>query len=113
MPGEILWPKNGLPEWVIPNIGANFGWCDFRVHGPVRAPGRFAVGQEQFFDWPECDPFCFDDGIGSGDEGHTWFNYDGVWSKLESPNNLMLRVVIGEGGAVSPTSLGRIKGLYR
>jgi hypothetical protein len=112
-----VWPGNGIPQFVIPEGGPEGGgyynWYEFPVGWPPSDMRRFAAGQEQFFDWPECDPFCFDDGGASGVETHTWFGYDGVWSKAEEPNNLMLRVVAGYYGAVAPTSLGRIKALYQ
>ena len=98
---------------VVPGVGANFGWCDFKVGWGLGGTSRFAVGQEQFFDWPECDPFCFDDGECAGGTNHTWFKCDDAWSKFGASNTLMLRVVITPGGAVAPTSLGRVKALYR
>lgn len=108
-----MWPENGQPKFVIPEVSRNCNWYEFAVGWPPGDKRRFLVGQEQFFNWPECDPFCFDDGEDVADEKHTWFGYDGVWSKSEGPNNLMLRVVAGYYGAVAPTSLGRIKALYQ
>ncbi len=112
VPGEILWPENGQPKLVIPEGDGNSGWYEFPVAWPPRDKREFLVGQEQFFDWPECDPFCFDDND-SANEKHTWLNCDGVWSRTVAPNNLMLRLVAGYYGAVAPTSLGRIKALYQ
>ncbi len=113
MPGEILWPENGFPKLVFAGSCANGGWHEFLVGWPPGRKRQFLAGQEQFSDWPDSNPFCFDDGEGATNGNHTWFRYDGAWSSFEAPNNLMLRVVVDSGGAVSPTSLGRIKGLYR
>ena len=113
VPGEIVWPKSGTPEFVVPKNVSGSPWCDFRAVWVPGSSTRFAVGQEQFFDGPDCNAFCFDDGGTTGAQSHTWFCYEGVWSKCEGPNNLMLRVVGSYGGAVAPTSLGRIRGLYR
>jgi hypothetical protein len=113
VPGEIVWPRSGTPEFVIPKDFTGSQWCEFRALWTPGSSPRFVAGQEQFLDGPACNAFCFDDGGTAGDESHTWSGYDGVWSKYEEPNNLMLRVVGGYGGAVAPTSLGRIKALYQ
>lgn len=112
MPGKILWPENGQPKLVIPEGDGNSRWYEFPVEWPPGEKRKFLVGQEQFFDWPDCDLFCFDDDD-MAIQNHTWLNYDGVWSRTVAPNNLMLRLVAGFYGAVAPTSLGRIKALYQ
>ena len=112
VPGEIVWPESGTPKWVIPNIDENFAWCDFDVLW-VAYPYRSVVAaQEQFFDWPECDAACFDD-YGTV-QAHTWFKTSSAagWARYEGPN-LMLRLVLDVIGRVDPSSLGRIKALYR
>ncbi len=113
VPGAILWPENGTPQVVTPKDSAIAGWYEFQVGWPPLEKRQFIVGQEQYYDWPDCDPFCFDDNGDGAAEKHTWLRYEGRWSKFAAPNNLMLRIMAGYYGAVSPTSLGRIKGLYR
>lgn len=102
-----------MPKLVIPEGNKDSNWYEFFVGWPPMGERRFLAGQEQFFDWPDCDSFCFDDGEGAGDERHTWFKNDGVWSKFVASNSLMLRVIAGYYGTVAPTSLGRIKALYQ
>jgi hypothetical protein len=97
---------------VIPEGDGNSGWYEFLVGWAPRDKRKFLVGREQFFDWPNCDPFCFDDNA-NVNEKHTWLKCDGVWFRTVAPNNLMLRAVAGYYGAVAPTSLGRVKALYQ
>jgi hypothetical protein len=113
VPGAILWPENGEPKLVIPDEGTIAGWYEFPVVWPPLGKWQFLVGQEQYYDWPNCDSFCFDDNEFITTEKHTWFGSEGRWSNFEATNNLMMRIMAGYIGAVSPTSLGRIKGLYR
>jgi hypothetical protein len=111
VPGSIVWPRNGEPKLVIPHTDCGWGWCDFNVYWPLENY-RFVAAREQFFNGPDCDAACFDDDSGVTRDKHTWLKCDGEWSKHEGAN-LMLRVVVGDMGAVSPTSLGKVKGLYR
>jgi hypothetical protein len=70
----------------------------------------FVAAWEQFYDSPECDAASFDDGGWHCE--HSWYGYDGLWSKLDAAN-FMLRVRADIIGAVAPASLGRVKALYR
>ena len=109
VPGEMLWPENGVPKWVRPELGSFEGWCDFRVLCVPRDT-TFIAAWEQFYDLPNCDAASFDTGAWRGD--HTWYRQNGDWKRWEG-TNLMLRVRVASGGAVTPVSLGRVKALYR
>jgi hypothetical protein len=110
VPGEIIWPENGEPKFVVPGHGSYGGWCDFSVMWMPRS-WSFVAAVEQFYDPPDCDPVSFDGG--SWQSEHTWHFVDGVWARPEPGANLMLRVQAEIIGAVVPASLGRVKALYR
>ena len=109
VPGEMLWPHDGNPKWVRPEMACVEGWCDFSVMWVPRDV-RFVAAWEQYYDLPDCDAASFDTGPWRG--GHTWHRENGEWKKVEG-KNLMLRVIVDAGGAVAPASLGRVKALYR
>jgi hypothetical protein len=113
VPGSILWPANGEPKWVKPDTDAEMTWCDFDVLWVAYPHRSVLAAQEQFYDWPECDTACFDDGSGP-DHGRTWFKAPWTvgWISYEG-SNLMLRLHLDLVGRVSPSSLGRVKALYR
>jgi hypothetical protein len=110
VPGKILWPTNGEPLWVRPEIGSYCGWYDFRVDwmGPWNV---FLAAVEQYYDPPNCDAVSFD--AGSWQSEHTWYAVDGAWMRFDQGTNLMLRVQAELQGGVAPSSLGRVKALYR
>ncbi len=109
VPGEIIWPANGEPQWVRPEIGYLAGWYDFSVEW-IPSSYTFVAAWEQFYDLPDCDAASFDTGAWQSE--HSWYKYDDDWAKVDG-TNLMLRVRADIVGDVAPASLGRIKALYQ
>jgi hypothetical protein len=109
VPGEIIWPVNGDPQWVKPDLVYAAGWCDFSVEWyPIS--DVFIAAREQFYDVPDCDAAAFD--AASWQVEHTWFRGPDDWVKTNDAT-LMLRVLAELRGDVEPASLGRVKALYR
>jgi len=117
VPGERIWPEGGKPKSVKPS--GPKGWQWFNVSWTL--PGRhysFIAGIEQYYDYPNCDPYCVDDNPTF--RGHSWEYYGGMWGlPVEPPHwpyiNHMVRVRVETGRtfpAVEPTSIGRVKALY-
>ena len=110
LPGSLLWG----PKLVVGS--GSYGWKDFSVNWAL--PGgvnAFLVGQEQYRDNPNCDPFCIDDNAAF--RGHSWMNTTGRWQAFYSDKtapyrNVMIRVTVDDALEVAPTSLGRVKALY-
>ncbi len=115
-PGNIIWPTSGVPKLVKGSGQGMFVWCEFDI-GWTLPDGTtaFAAGQEQFFLPPYCDPYCFDDDVEN--RWHTWHKGPKDPWRLHSSSrkdkNLMLRVILSGDVAIHPTSLGRVKALYR
>ena len=80
----------------------------------------FVAAEEQFYNWPTCDPWAVDDNATF--RKHSWYYFEGSWSPMTGVNveispyyNLMLRVWVEPGQTfpgVAPTSIGRVKALY-
>jgi hypothetical protein len=115
VPGSLMWPAGG-GYFFKPSGLSGHVWVEINVGWtcPVTA---FVAAQEQFYNWPNCDPWAVDSNPTF--RRHSWQYYGGSWSTISSPNiapyfNLMLRVVVdNEASAVKPASIGRVKALYR
>ncbi|UCH78726.1 MAG: hypothetical protein JSU81_01890 [Candidatus Coatesbacteria bacterium] len=114
VPAGIIWPTSGVPRFVKGRGEGYNVWCEFDV-GWTLPPGvnTFVAAQEQFFIPPHCDPFIFDDD--NVREPHTWFKgpKDPWVNQSLHGHTLMLRVIMKGEVSVEPTSIGRVKALYR
>lgn len=115
VPAEIIWPESGVPKFVKGSGRGLVVWCEFDV-GWTLPPGlnTFIAAQEQFFLPPNCDPFIFDDAVKV--KTHTWFRSlpQYIWENRSwEGHTLMLRVIMQGEVSVTPTSVGRVKALYR
>lgn len=111
VPGSLLWG----PAFVLPT-GAT-GWKEFSVGWTLPAGVyKFLAGQEQFYNYPNCDPYLIDNNPTY--VGHSWMYTGGNWRPFENPytlpyRNLVIRVIVNdETVTVAPTSVGRVKALY-
>ena len=95
------------------------GWQWFNVNWVLpRANYSFMAGMEQYYNYPNCDPYCVDDNPTF--RGHSWVYYGGMWGYMTEPFhwpyiNNMIRVRVETGHTfpgVAPTSVGRVKALY-
>jgi hypothetical protein len=120
VPGSMLWPTSGDPYFFKPNNSniQSHIWVEFDVDWTCPSV-RFVAAQEQFYDYPYCDPFSLDNNTDF--VGHTWRYYQGIWEAFpEYPNltpyrNAMIRVWVEPGQefpGVTPSSIGRVKALY-
>jgi hypothetical protein len=120
VPGSMLWPTSGSPYFFKPSGGIQAHiWVEFNVDWTCPSQ-KFLAAQEQFYNWPTCDPFSID--INPTNLGHSWQYYDAAWSPLNinfegaGPyRNLMIRVWVEPGQefhGVAPSSIGRVKALY-
>jgi len=116
VPGSMIWPAGGVGNFVKPTGGE--GFKTFWVGHFLTSP-KFAAAVEQYYDYPQCDPYFTD--TNETFLNHSWQKEEGTpWKKLEGltnyPNrNLMLRVTVQldyAEVAVSPATLGRVKALY-
>jgi len=114
-PGAKLWPEaEGRFVKATGTEGFKTFWVNYYI-----TRTKFVAAVEQFYDYPECDPyFC--------DTNPTYLKYawqkDGAasWEYLAGHSaypyrNLILRVIFRTGYSeinVAPTSLGRVKALY-
>jgi hypothetical protein len=113
-----LWPTAGGGYFFKPSGLEGHVWVEINVGWTCPATA-FIAAQEQFYNWPNLDPWAVDSNPTF--LRHSWQYYGGVWSPLSSANieiapyyNLMLRVVVdNETLTVAPSSLGRVKALYR
>jgi hypothetical protein len=117
VPGERIWPEGGKPKFVKPS--APGGWQWFIVNWTLpRANYSFMAGMEQYYDYPNCDPYCVDDN--PIPHGHSWVYYGGMWGYPVEPfhwpyMNNMIRVRVETGHTfprVEAASVGRVKALY-
>ncbi|HUU57204.1 MAG TPA: hypothetical protein VMW93_07670 [bacterium] len=112
LPGSLL---HG--PMFVRGSGAGYGWCAFDFGMWAWALGghkKFVVGVEQYYNYPDCDPYVLDGNRTF--QGHSWQCQGGRWEPLigvAGYRNLMLRVVISDLMAVTPSSIGRVKALYR
>jgi hypothetical protein len=120
VPGSMLWPTSGSGYFFKPSAGIEAHiWVEFNINWTCPSV-KFVAAQEQFYNWPTCDPFSVD--INPNDLHHSWQYYLGQWSPLElnfegvGPyRNLMIRVWVEPGQTfpgVEPSSVGRVKALY-
>jgi hypothetical protein len=118
VPGSMLWPTGGSPYFFKPSGGIQAHiWVEFNVDWTCPSV-KFVAAQEQFYNWPTCDPFSVDNNTTFA--GHSWEYYGGSWSPFQNEStpeyrNLMIRVWIEPGQTfpgVSPSSIGRVKALY-
>jgi hypothetical protein len=120
VPGSMLWPTGGSPYFFKPSGGIQAHiWVEFDIDWTCPSV-KFLAAQEQFYNWPTCDPFAVD--LNPTNLGHSWQYYNGAWSPLElnfegvGPyRNLMIRVWVETGQefpGVEPSSIGRVKALY-
>jgi hypothetical protein len=120
VPGSMLWPTSGSPYFFKPSGGIQAHiWVEFNVDWTCPSV-KFLAAQEQFYNYPTCDPFALDNNTTF--QGHSWQYTAGQWSPYLSTNepvipyrNLMIRVLIEPGQTfpgVAPTSIGRVKALY-
>ena len=115
VPGSLLWPTGG-GYFFKPSGLSGHVWVEVNVGWTCPATA-FVAAQEQFYNWPNCDPWAVDSNPTF--LRHSWQYYGGSWSTISSPNiapyfNLMLRVVVdNETLALKPASIGRVKALYR
>jgi len=119
VPGSRLWPTAGGGYFFRPSGPSGHAWVECNVNWICPAV-KFVAAQEQYYDWPNCDPWSVD--ANDTFREHSWNYYAGVWSPLNRAlieigpfYNLKLRVTVETGHtipAVEPASLGRVKALY-
>jgi hypothetical protein len=116
VPGSMMWPPGGRGKYVK-GTTSGYGWQIFTVDWNLPSGVRkFAPALEQFYDFPNCDPHLVDDNATF--RKHSWAYYQGNWHPLTNTTgyyNLMLRVVVDDehNPGVAPTTVGRIRALYR
>ncbi len=114
VPGELLWPTAGGGYFFKPT--GPTGWKDVPVDWKLPSGvTRFVGAVEQYYDYRDCDPFFIDDNPTF--MGHSWQYYRGRWSLFSAVQylpyrNVMIRVVVEDTVAITPTSIGRVKALY-
>ncbi len=120
VPGSMLWPTGGSPYFFKPSaVAGQHIWVEFSIDW-ICPSQKFVAAQEQFYNYPLCDPFSLD--TNTTFRGHSWSYYQGQWAPYESGNpavgpyrNVMVRVWIEPGQefpGVEPSSIGRVKALY-
>ncbi len=117
VPGSRLWPTASGGYFFKPSGLQGHVWVECPV-GWTCPSTSFVAAEEQFYNWPYCDPWTVDNNPTF--RRHSWNYYAGQWGPLSQVNveispyyNLMLRVVVDdETVGVAPTSLGRVKALY-
>jgi hypothetical protein len=76
---------------------------------------RFAAGLEQYYNYPTCDAHTIDNNPTF--RRHSWLYYGGSWRPYTNSTgyyNLMIRVRVSNAYVgLMPTSIGRVKALYR
>jgi hypothetical protein len=111
VPGSLLWG----PKFVVPT--GYSGWHEFSVNWTLPSGTyKFMAAQEQFYNYPYCDPFLIDNNPTF--RGHSWQYLQGEWSPFNQPviapyRNLAMRVIVNDSTVnLAPTSIGRVKALY-
>ncbi len=115
MPNEKLWPSSGRGYFFKPSGVHGHVWVECPINWicPTMA---FVAAQEQWFFYPNCDPFCLD--TNPTYKTHSWIYIFNNWSGMNllvPYQNLMFRALVETGyefPGVAPTSLGRVKALY-
>ena len=111
VPGSLLWG----PKFVKPGL-TGAGWANLSVAWTLPAAQlRFAAGLEQYYNYPQCDAHTVDNNRTF--RQHSWLYYAGSWSPYTNSTgyrNLMIRVRVSDVySGVVPSSIGRVKALYR
>jgi hypothetical protein len=119
VPGSMLWPTGGSGYFFKPNAGIEGHiWVEFDINW-VCPSLKFLPSQEQFYNYPHCDPWSVD--TNTTFMGHSWLYSSGTWQPYEVSGvsapyrNLMIRVWVETGQefpGIAPSSLGRLKALY-
>ncbi|MEE9457784.1 MAG: hypothetical protein V3W11_11625 [bacterium] len=119
VPGSMLWPTSGNPYFFKPSGGIQAHiWVEFNVDWTCPSV-KFVAAQEQFYNYPNCDPFSVDNNTTF--VGHSWKYEGGSWAPYiaggvsEPYRNLMIRIWVETGQefpGVAPSSIGRVKALY-
>jgi hypothetical protein len=95
VPGSMLWPTSGGGYFFKPNAGIEGHiWVEFDINWTCPSQA-FVAAQEQFYNYPNCDPFSLD--LNTVFSGHSWSYYGGSWAPYERSSdpyyrNLMIRV---------------------
>jgi hypothetical protein len=114
VPGSLMWPTTGGGYFFKPK--GETGWKEIPVNWTL--PGgvtAFVAAVNQYYDWPNVDPGAIDDNPTF--MGHSWMYFRGRWEIIIQGwaypyRNSMIRVVVANDLAVTPTSIGRVKALY-
>jgi hypothetical protein len=117
VPGSMLWPTGGTPYFFKPNaVTGQHIWVEFNIDWTCPSV-KFVAAQEQFYNYPLCDPFSVD--MNTTFRAHSWQYTEGQWAPLTTSvdpyRNLMIRVWVEPGQTfpgVEPSSVGRVKALY-
>jgi hypothetical protein len=118
VPGSMLWPTGGGGYFFKPSGGIQSHiWVEFDINWVCPSQG-FVAAQDQFYNYPNCDPFSLDNNTTF--MGHSWSYYGGSWAPYERSSdplyrNVMIRVWVEtdqEFPGVAPSSVGRVKALY-
>jgi hypothetical protein len=116
VPGTMLWPTSGTPYYVLPSSSSSWTWVDIPVNYYLPSGvTNFAVAQEQYYYYPNNDPYCLD--TSPRNTLHWWEKTPGQpWEHMfwTFTGTLMLRAVVeGTLTGVQPLSFGRVKALFR
>ena len=107
VPGSLL---NG-PTYVR---GTAFGWNTFSADYYLGSNTAFVLAFEQCYNYPACDTVV--NLASGGTYSHSWYYYSGAWAGIVGLGYgaypLMTRAIF-ISMAVAPTSLGRVKAMYR
>ncbi len=119
VPGSMLWPTGGSPYFFKPSAGIQAHiWVEFNIDWTCPSV-KFVAAQEQFYNYPICDPFSVDNNTTF--VGHSWLYQEGSWKPYQIDGvtapyrNLMIRIWVETGQefhGVAPSSIGRVKALY-
>jgi len=114
-PGGIIWPESGTGYFYRATGVAGMKWVDVNWVVPSGTTA-FCAAVEQYYNYPSNDSVILDTGPS---QGHSWIYYAGSWATLTSYGynaNLMVRLGYSpdySGTGMQPSSLGRVKALYR
>jgi hypothetical protein len=120
VPGDMLWPTGGSGYYFKPSGLSGHVWAECEINWTCPTVA-FVAAEEQFYNWPTCDPWAVDDNTSFLQ--HSWFYFEGSWKPMPTItipeiapyHNLMLRVWVETGHefhGVAPSSIGRVKALY-
>jgi hypothetical protein len=119
VPGSMLWPTSGTGYFFKPSGAGGHVWVETDINWTCPST-RFVACEEQFYNWPNCDPWGVDNNPTF--LAHSWNYYGGTWGPLSTASidiapyyNLMVRIWVETGvefPGVAPSSIGRVKALY-